>query len=99
MHHRLLMWAGLFTQCGEVQPAERAEQVAHELHLLAAEREIAAVGGLIEAIERRTTGSALVPRDRLPVLGERRPEEVRAAGERGVVHRHVQVVAFPGLLA
>jgi len=50
-HHRLLMRTRPFAERRHLRPAERAQKVLDELHLLACDHELAAVGRIVNAIE------------------------------------------------
>src|SRR3546814_17011109 len=59
-HGRLVRAGAALAQRHQVEPLEPAEQVAHELDLLAAEHEVAAVGGVVDLVEGAAAGGALV---------------------------------------
>src|SRR5262249_53229528 len=68
--HRFLMRSGSTqAKLGQFRPAEGAQQIMDEFRLLPCEYQMAAVGGLVDLVEGRTPGGALMRWRRLAVLG------------------------------
>jgi hypothetical protein len=75
------------------------QKCVHELGFLAGEHQLAAVARVIDAIERGTTGGALMLDDRMPSIRHRRSDHVGAGRKQGVMHGDVDVIAAAGLCA
>ena len=93
------MGAGPFAERGHLRSPERPQQVLDELHLLARDHELAAVGRVVDAVEGRSAGRALLLHVGRLVLGEGRADHVGAGGHQRFVHRDVDIVAATGVLA
>src|SRR4029450_8109201 len=71
IHNRLLVCARPFAELDEFGLPERGQQVPDELHLLAGQYELTTIRRVVDAVEGRAAGGALVLDVGLGAVGER----------------------------
>ncbi len=93
------MPAGPFAKCRKIGTAQRSQKILNELHLLPGQHKLTTVGRLIEAVEGRAAGGALLLDVGLLALGKGAADHIGAGRHQRLMHGDVDIIAAAGGLA
>ena len=82
----------------QVHPPQSGQQILRKLNFRSANHHKSVIGCPVDRIHRRPAKAAHLARPRRFIFAKGRPEDVRRPGNRGVIHRHVDIVPLAGLL-